>query len=343
MPKSNKYPFVLFMRDNHWHYKISTVINGQRIIIRKSAKTKDEGEALKIAEQDYKNIISEYDFRTNPNKLKQYTLDKACALFWEEVGQYHSNSADTFGKIGMLLDFFDPTLPLHLLNIEDLSAFVAKRRKEVKNSTINRYLALLSAIIHLCQKHRIKTPDINVRQFMLRESQCNIKYFADWDVMDKIIDRAPEHLKPIIKFALYTGLRRGNILNLKWSDIVGNDIVIQVKSSKYEGGKSIRKAIIPEVREILDSVPHCSDYVFTYKGQRIRDIKRSWHTIFKDGSIPYQNFHTLRHTHASWLYKNTRDVLLVKESLNHSNLKMTERYTHLIDSRTSAISQAFAH
>lgn len=72
---------------------------------------------------------------------------------------------------------------------------------------------------------------------MRKEPAENVKYFADWETVNKIIDNAAPHIKPIILTAIYTGFRISAILKLKWTDIIGDEFIINVKDSKFEGGK----------------------------------------------------------------------------------------------------------
>ena len=53
----------------------------------------------------------------------------------------------------------------------------------------------------------------------------------------------------------------------------------------------------------------------------------------KRSGLPYQNFHTIRHTTATWLYEKTGDLRLVKDILGHSNISTTLKYSHLVDKK----------
>lgn len=333
MAKSySKLPTKLFVRGRTYHVQISTVVGGQRIFLRESTHTADRKQAEEYAAQRFKQIVEDAEFRTNPSKLKEFTLDEAFGLYWEEIGQDHANSDDTFNKISNLTKYFSPKLRLSTLSVDDISRFVkAKRAEGRKVSTINRYLAMLSAILNLCKKRRVNVPDINVREFMRPEPFENIKYFDDWNVVDKILDNAADHAKPVFLFSIYSGCRISNVLNLKWSDIHGDVFYIKVKDKRYKGGRLVAKQIYPPMREILNSVPQCSDYVFTYKGEHIKRINKAWNRALERAGVAHETLHTLRHTHATWFYQKTHDLKAVQKSLNHNSSKTTEKYAHLVD------------
>lgn len=335
--KYNKVPIKIILRGQIYHIKISTTINGQRVLIRESSHSTDRAEAERYANKRLAQLIEDIEFRTNPNKKREYTLDQAFGLYWEEVGQYHSNSDDTFNKIENLTKYFNFNMQLSLLTIEDISKFVKiKREENRKISTINRYLALISAVLNLCKKRRIITPDINIRDFIKREPVQLDKYYTREEFF-KIYDVAVEHLQKIMMFDLHTGFRRSNLLNLKWEQIRGEYIHYRVKDKNYEGGRPVTKKITPTVQAILDSLPKCSDYVFTYKGQRIKSIKKAWKTAVMKAGVRYLPPHSIRHTHGTWLYESTKDAIFVQRSLNHTDSKTTLRYIHAVDNGASSV------
>jgi integrase len=333
MPKKySRLPYKLVIRGQIYHLKISTVVNGQRIFIRESTHTADRTQAENYAAKRFAQVVADAEYRTNPNKLKEFTIDEAFGMYWEEVGQDHANADDTFNKLSNLTKYFNSSMLLSNLTIDDISAFVkAKKAEGRKVSTTNRYLAMLSAILNLCKKRRVNVPDINVREFMKPEPFENIKYFDDWNVIDQIIANAADHFKPIILFAIYSGCRISNILNLKWTDIHGNVFYINVKDKNYKGGRMVAKHLYPPMIELLKTLPHCNDYVFTYKGERILSVKKAWKRALERAGVPHQTLHTLRHTHATWFYQKTHDIKAVQKSLNHTSSKTTEKYAHLVD------------
>ena len=332
MLKGNcRLPYKLVIRGQIYHLKISTVINGQRILVRESTHTTDRKEAEQYATKRFAQVVEDAQYRTNA-KLKELTIDQAFGLYWEEIGQDHANADDTDNKLSNLLKYFNPRLRLSNLTVDDISRFVKSKRAEGRKvSTTNRYLAMLSAIINLCKKRKVNVPDINVREFMKPEPFENVKYFDDWSVIEKIISNAADHFKPIILFSIYSGMRISAVLNLKWSDIKGETFNISVKDKRFKGGRIVTKQIYPPMREVLDSLPKVNDYVFTYKGERILSVKKAWKRALERAGLPHVSLHTLRHTHATWFYQKTHDIKAVQKSLNHTSSKTTEKYAHLMD------------
>ena len=326
--KYNKSPIKLILRGNIYHVIISTVVNGKRLFVRESTHTADKKQAEQYANKRFKQLVEEAEYRANPNKLKEFTLDQAFGLFWQEKGQYHANSDDTFNKLENLNKYFNKDLRLSELTIDDISNFVQLKRSEGRKiATINRYLALISAILNLCKKHRVNTPDLYVRQFMKKEPIQYDKWY-NLEQFWKIYDNACKHLQDMMLFDLISGFRWGTLSTLKFEQIHDGLIFYTVKDKDYEGGRPETKEITPTMQAIIDKQPKISDYVFTYKGQRIKSIKKAWHRAIERAGVPYKSFHVIRHTHGTWLQQATKDDFLVQRSLNHKYKTTTERYIH---------------
>lgn len=307
------------------------------------------------------NFIAEQEKRAKLRTGQDVYIstDEAFVQFFENVGQYHNNSIDTYNKLKILLKYF----PKNISDIcdADIMNFINDyRTKRRSNGTINRYLALLSAAINFCDDRNYKVPKLKISKYKLKEPAENIKYLKDWEEAQKIINLASKHLKPIIYTALYTGMRLGNILNLKWEnvDFKNKTINITVKDKTKQGGKNHSIPIISQLEEILKNLPQDCEYVFTHKGKKINSIKTSWRNIFykrgdknnnygltnelKDPTLPYKNFHTLRHTAGTWILKKTNNLKITKEILGHADIKTTLKYAHVLDEeKRNALNNVF--
>lgn len=332
--------YTLHQRNGVWQIRFTANIKGQNILIRESLRTKDYDEAVKAADERAKEIYEDYEFKFNKSKLREFTVDQAFGFYYEEHAQFCPHKYKTIRALKNLLKYFDKNIPFYLLNEEDLSSFVSTKRKEgVCNATINRNLTILSAIYNLCKKRRIAVPDVDIKNFKLKERSYKTLYVKTKEDLQRIIECAEDWFKPVIWFAVLTGYRLGTILDLKWTDIENGQINVWVKNVKYDGGILQTKHIFPELQSLLDSIPKVSEYVFTKNGEKIKRVDYDWIKAQKKANHPYINFHALRHTHATWLLEKTNNIKLVSESLGHSNIIMTARYAHIIKSSESNIMQ----
>ena len=346
MAKGHSTPYRLYTNKYGVYQAYISFIadNGQRVQLRQTCRTKDRGAAEKsvIAKIEELNRRA----KTESGDLIELTLDEAFGKYYEESGQYQSNPGNVLSRLKKIKTDLNVT---YLSNITPaiLNDYINRRRKEVKPATVNRDLAVISAILNRAIHFwGARTRDIRIGDFKLKEPDRIIQVFKDWELIDKLIEIAPNHLKPIIYTAIYTGLRRGNILNLKWSDIdfENNIIRVKIKNNRKPGGKLHNTPLANDLKEILLKLPKINEYVFTYRGKPIKDIKHSWHTIFKRTGLPYQKFHNLRHTAVTWIIKKTGNPVIAQKVVGHADIKTTMLYTHPEDvEKIEAVNVTFKH
>ena len=106
-------------------------------------------------------------------------------------------------------------------------------------------------------------------------------------------------VKQIVQVALHTGMRRGEIFDLKWPDVDFVRSLIQIRLSK-----SNKKRLVPmneTVQSILDSLDRASEFVFPSPktNMRLNQIKTSFRRAVNKAGLEDFRFHDLRHTAAS--------------------------------------------
>lgn len=131
--------------------------------------------------------------------------------------------------------------------------------------------------------------------------------------------------------ALYTGMRRGEIFNLKWFDVDFNRGLIQIRESK-----SGKKRVVPinvTIKMLLDDLKPKSEYVFPSPktGGKLDNIKRSFRRAVTEAGIEDFRFHDLRHTAATRMADAGADTFTLMKILGHSDIRMTARYAHATD------------
>ncbi|MBQ7660204.1 MAG: site-specific integrase [Alphaproteobacteria bacterium] len=334
MAKQHDQPYRLYKRGKYYHAYISFVAeDGARFQFR---ETTGKVERPQAEEYCIKRIyeINQKAHRKQTGELPTITVENAFLRYHNERAIHHSKPEQIFKRLFNIAADLKVKY-LHEIDKQVLNDYVLLRRQTVKNGTINRELSIISAVKNLADDvWEVQTNRANPLKFKLPESAENIKYLKDWSVAQKIIDNAAPHLKPIIYTALYTGMRLGNILNLKWEniDFSSNTINIKVKDRTKDGGKNLSIPMIAQLSDILNNQPRINEYVFNYNGKKIGDIKHAWHKALERAKLPYVNFHTLRHTAATWILKKTNNLRITQQILGHSDIKTTAKYAHVIDS-----------
>ena len=138
----------------------------------------------------------------------------------------------------------------------------------------------------------------------------------------------------MMKLALYTGMRRGEMFKLKWSNINFDRGFIHLVDPK--GGPDQKIPLNDAARVLLKSHSRTkSPFVFPGRGGRQRtDIKHQVNQIKKKADLPkdFRALHGLRHVYASMLASSGQvDMYTLQKLLTHKSPLMTQRYAHLRD------------
>ena len=165
-----------------------------------------------------------------------------------------------------------------------------------------------------------------------------------------------DHIKPLVLLALNTGLRRGDLFDLKWSHVdldkrQVRKVISKSSHARRKAGKPIVTATLPlsaEAHAILQQLHRqrdpASELVFPspLSGTRLDNIKKGFTKLIADAGIADFRFHDLRHTFASRLVMAGVDINTVRELMTHSDIKMTLIYAHLSpDHKAAALEKAF--
>jgi integrase len=222
-------------------------------------------------------------------------------------------------------------LDLRAITPLDLETYRAKRLEAgIKKSTSNRELALLKRMFHLAADwgYSSENPVTKVKLFSERDNLKERVLTAEEEV--RLLAHCAPHLWPIVVFALNTGMRRGEILGLRWDQIDAPCRSVRVTRTK--GG---RDRIVPlndaaaGVVKAQRKTSHGS-YVFpSMKGREfMRTVDHSFGRACRLAGIVGLRFHDLRHTFATRLIRRGADIITVQALLGHYSVTVTQRYTH---------------
>ncbi len=201
--------------------------------------------------------------------------------------------------------------------------------KGMQKSTTNRYLALLKRMFSLAIDEGLaETNPVRKVKFFSEAENLKERILTE-EEEKRLVESSCDHMKDIVTFAVNTGMRLGEILNLKWANVDMRSGIIKVEFTK--SGKTRIVPMNGTVRAILSRPrKRGEEYVFTNPDSedRYREIKRSFKTGCRRASVEGLRFHDLRHTFASRLVRNGVDIGAVRKLLGHSSLLVTQRYVH---------------
>lgn len=245
-------------------------------------------------------------------------------MYVQHHALYSRSKATAESKVSVLLRAFKGK-PLAGIGQMEIMDFVAERKsKGASGATCNRDLAALSKIFRLAD---IPNPCRKVQRF--KESAGRTRYLTA-DEATRLIDKASEHLKPLLIVALNTGGRRGELLALTWKDIDLDAAILwfRVTKSGKERMLPLNDAALAALRTLGPQAPWVR--VFQFQGHPLQSVRSSFTRARKAAGLGRDvTFHTLRHTFASWAAMNGLDLYRLQKYLGHSTPKMTERYSHL--------------
>lgn len=240
-------------------------------------------------------------------------------------------------------------VPLQAIGPEQVERFKAQRKTEmvvrfkatkktpISPATVNRELACLKTLFNKAEEWgRIdKNPIRAVRKFKEKNSQERILTAEE---AKRLLESASEAIRPVLVVALNTGMRRSEILGLKWSNVDLTRGYLFIEESK--SGRSRKIPMNGAVMEAFMRLPHKSEFVFfnPETGNHILDVKTAFHAACrrakkdpndeKDLGIVGLRFHDLRHTAASKMIEAGVDLVTVSKILGHASIQMTMRYAH---------------
>ena len=219
-------------------------------------------------------------------------------------------------------------LPLSQINMNTLWPFIHQRRLTVKNSTINRDLEVVRHILNLAKKEWCLLESVPFIR-MLKEPPPRVRFLTQSEA-DRLLLALPHHLQPVIQYALATGCRRAEILNLEWSRV---DLKRQVAWLDHGTTKNGAARGIPLNRDALIALEMSRSrnarWVFTYLNEPMVGIGSAFKKALKRADINNFRFHDLRHTWASWHVMAGTPLYDLMTLGGWKTMDCVQRYAHL--------------
>ena len=146
---------------------------------------------------------------------------------------------------------------------------------------------------------------------------------------EKLLQVSPEHLKPILICAYETGMRLGEILSLRWEQVDLEKGFITLQAGQTKTGEGRKVPISPRLHNVLSSLGHAGEYVFTYQGKRVKRIRRSFKRACKRAGIRDFRFHDFRHTFVTRMRRKGVPDRVIMNITGHKTLVMLNRYDRI--------------
>ncbi|HEU0183790.1 MAG TPA: tyrosine-type recombinase/integrase [Blastocatellia bacterium] len=217
-------------------------------------------------------------------------------------------------------------VPLASIRRMDIQHYVTDRAAKVSAYTVQRELGVLKHIFSLALEWEIvpANPAQHVKSPKLPAGR--MRYLQPTE-LKALLNVCPDGLREIVALAVSTGMRRGEILGLRYLDVDLSNRRIMLPQTKNGSGRIVY--LNDNAKMVLESLPagNPADRVFAeWDGPRVADAFERARGKVK---LVDFRFHDLRHTAASWMRMSGADIHTVAQLLGHKDLRMAARYQHL--------------
>lgn len=356
----------IYRRGEIWYASYS-LPGGERI--KESLRTKDKRQAQELHDRR-KSELWRID---QLGDFPEVTFDEACLRWLQEKADKKSLDTDKvwisfwldhFGG-ARLKDIHEPKIYAAVSQMKNKNIRAAyqgrvktaiKRGepvpdfidKPVSVATKSRALAMIKSILRAAErdwKWLNKAPTIKIPA----AKNKRFRWLERTEAM-RLIDECPEPLKSVVRFALATGLRRSNIINLEWQQIDMQRKVAWVNPEDSKSNRAIGVALNDTACLVLrDQIGNHSRFVFVHMkegnrpdGSRVPSARKmrvddntAWKSACKRAGIEDFRFHDLRHTWASWLIQSGVPLSVLQEMGGWESIEMVRRYAHLAPNHLS--------
>ena len=319
----------LFKHPNGKYYVIYSTEKGKRKT--KSTGTAYKGEAHKFLSQLRQQIEEERRQIVKPILIKDF----AFAYLRQREPHFTEKTIKVNKTTFKYLEEYFGNIQLSDIDRNGLEEYFHKRIKETSIFAARKDMINLSAsfTFAVSSGYLLTNPCRGIRRFKLPERQPIFYSKEDFKNLLDAIDN--EDLKDLVLFAINTGLRQMELITLEWRQINFKENIL-VLDNQGHITKSKRIVTLPLnsiCQEILKKrYEKKENNVFTLFNN---SIDQHWlSTNFKKYVIkaevnPKLNFHSLRHSYASWLVQAGVSIYVISKLLNHADIKTTEIYAHL--------------
>ena len=234
----------------------------------------------------------------------------------------------TFVRLGGILATLQRHLPEQAKAItkRTIAEYIETRSETVKPGTVAKEMSVLKHALKLAVEWDLLHTNPAAGARLPKIPAGRTKYLTPGE-LKAALESAPEWLRAPMAFAACTGVRRGELLSLRWMDVDLNSRRLFLRETK--NGTLRILPLSGSAIGILQSLPMGATADPVFAGVDPARLSVYTKRIFARLGIPDASFHTLRHTAASWMVQQGVDLYGVGQILGHKTPRMTQRYAHL--------------
>jgi len=325
--------------EHHWFYDFR--INRQRY--RATTETADKQKAKDIEARERSRILAgRHGIRRQPD----ITFRQFSEIYLRDYAEPHKRSVERDREIFQVLNRAFGSLILHEVTAHRIQQFQRERRlgkwsgrtgpaKPLKPGTVNRELNTLRGVFTKAVEwgKLLEHPMRAVKPLRVDNGRTRILSEAEQSALLAVCRKK---FRRIVRLALITGARIGELLHLKWEDVSDHELLFL----ETKNGRSRRLPMTEAIKTVLDECPKTgSAWVFTNPKTKAPYTSNGMAHVFRraverakitTGDV---SLHTLRHTALSRMIAAGYDDYTVMSISGHSTTAMLARYTHPTEAR----------
>jgi integrase len=292
-----------------------------------------EGRYFKSTESErhtFSDLVDRYIKETLPGKPKNASNCKQHLNWWKsQLGAY-------------ALSEVTPALIVEYRNA--LLATTTRRGKPMANATVVRYMATLSHAYSIAVREWQWIEETPMKRVSKpKEPRGRERFLSDDEriaLLAACKASTSRFLYTVVVLALSTGMRRGEVMGLKWQQVDLQRGQIRLTATKNDTSRTVAlTGLALDLMTQLSKVRRLNkEFVFfTETSDEPIDLRKPWTTAARKAGLVDFRFHDLRHSAASYLAMNGATTIEIAAVLGHKTLQMVKRYSHLTNSHTDTV------
>lgn len=272
--------------------------------------------------------IDRGDLPQGPRTLRTHMLRSLLERYRETVTPQKRGASQEAYKLKVILKHPIADLPLDRLTPSQIARYRDDRLARVAGDTVQRELAVLQHCLQLARDEwGIALPRNPVQAIKLPSCGRARERRVTAEELRSLIAVAEKgrcrYLAPMIHVAVATGIRRGELLHIRWIDL--NPATRTVRLQWTKNGRARLVPLSSQALAALSSMPRVDERIFPVTPNAFR---LAWERLKRRASVSGLRFHDLRHEAISRLFEKGLSVPEVAMISGHRDLRMLFRYTH---------------
>jgi integrase len=260
----------------------------------------------------------------------KHTSDITTANLFTRYKRYQKARvhATTYERLEGIAATLEKNLPANVKDISraKIASLITQRSEVVAPGTVQKEMTTLKHALRLAVEWELihSNPAQGAKFPSLPQGRTS---YLSPTQLKAALEAAPEWMKAPIALAAFTGMRRGELLSLRWQDVDLDGERLYLRETRNESQRVVKLNRLSV--KVLNSLKRGKSSELVLAGVDGGKLSVYTRRLFASLKIKDASFHTLRHTAASWLVMEGVDLYAVGQLLGHRTPRMTQRYAHL--------------